>query len=35
MITDDILPLSFVEGSGFRHLMNCLVPGYTVPRLYP
>ncbi|KAK1895583.1 Zinc finger BED domain containing protein 1 [Dissostichus eleginoides] len=31
MITKDMLPLSFVEGEGFRELMNFVEPEYRVP----
>ena len=31
MITKDMLPLSFVEGEGFRKLMECVEPEYKVP----
>ena len=31
MITKDMLPLSFVEGDGFRELMNFVEPEYRVP----
>lgn len=31
MITKDMLPLSFVEGEGFRKLMACVEPEYKVP----
>ena len=31
MIISDFLPLSVVEGDGFRHLMNIVAPDYNVP----
>ena len=31
MITNDMLPLSFVEGEGFRALMEFVEPEYKVP----
>lgn len=31
MVAQDLLPLSFVDGTGFRQLMSCVEPEYHVP----
>ncbi len=31
MTAEDLLPISFVEGEGFKRLMNYVEPHYTVP----
>lgn len=33
MVVTDYLPLSVVEGAGFRNLLELIVPDYTVPSM--